>query len=309
MIAECMLAPAAAEVDRATLVPRAHLDELADAGLYGLAGPGVPPPTRWLATEVLASGCMATTFVWLQHHGAVGTVRRSPLAEAWLAPMLSGAVRGGIAVGGVRSDRPSMHARRGASGWEVHGHVPWTTGWGLIDVLLVGATTDDGRELWCLLDAAECHTLSVEPLQLIAANASATVRLTFDGHAIADERIVGVVPHEPPPAHDGGGRNNGSLALGLVRRVCGLVGPSRLDAELETCRSALDAAGALELGEARAAASALALRATTRLAVVAGAAAIVAGSTAERSLREAHLTAVFGSRPTIRRHLLRRLDQ
>lgn len=35
-IAEDVLAPAAAEVDR-SLVPRSHLDRLAAAGLYGLA--------------------------------------------------------------------------------------------------------------------------------------------------------------------------------------------------------------------------------------------------------------------------------
>ncbi|MBW3604414.1 MAG: acyl-CoA dehydrogenase [Actinobacteria bacterium] len=307
-IADDVLAPAAGEIDRAALVPRSHLDRLAAAGLYGLAGADVHPPTRWLATEILAAGCLATAFVWLQHHGAVQAVRRAALADEWVHALLAGDVRGGIAIGGVRATTPSLHARRTGDQWTLDGTVPWATGWGLIDVVLVGAATDDGREVWSLLDAATSSTVSVTPVALVAANASATVRMHFDAHVIPPDRIVGVVAHEPPPDGDGGGRNNGSLALGVARRVCRLMTPSPLDAQLDACRAALDAADDAGLAAARAAAAAFALRATARLVVHAGAAAVVAGSMAERSRRDALLTTVFGSRPAIRSSLLRRLE-
>ena len=38
-IAERLLFPAAMQTDASPLVPRAHLDALAEAGLYGIAGP------------------------------------------------------------------------------------------------------------------------------------------------------------------------------------------------------------------------------------------------------------------------------
>lgn len=307
-IADDVLAPAAGAVDRTPLVPVTHLDRLADAGLYGLAGPDVSPPTRWLATEILAAGCLATAFVWLQHHGAVQAVRRAPLADAWVPALLSGDVRAGIAIGGVRATNPSLRATHRGGTWVLGGSVPWATGWGLIDVVLVGAATDDDREVWCLLDAAASDTVTVTPLPLVAANASATVRLEFAGHQVPTDRLLGVVPHEPPSAHDGGGRNNGSLALGVARRACQAMAPSPLDTQLDACRAALDSADATQLAAARAAAAAFALRATARLVAHAGAAAVITGSLAERSRRDALLTTVFGSRPAVRHDLLRRFD-
>src|SRR5262245_23625000 len=72
-IAEDVVFPAAPATDAADLVPRANLDALADAGLYGLAVPAasggldVELGTQYRVVEALASGCLTTTFVWLQH--------------------------------------------------------------------------------------------------------------------------------------------------------------------------------------------------------------------------------------------------
>jgi hypothetical protein len=71
-IAEDVLFPAAAEVDRADQVPRSQLDLLAEEGFYNVADVlGGAPALGARIVEVLASGCLATTFVWTQHHGAV----------------------------------------------------------------------------------------------------------------------------------------------------------------------------------------------------------------------------------------------
>jgi alkylation response protein AidB-like acyl-CoA dehydrogenase len=76
-IADEVLFPAAMAVDGADRVPAAHLDLLAARGLYGLAGPpdrgglGADPVTASRVIETLAGGCLATAFVWLQHHGVV----------------------------------------------------------------------------------------------------------------------------------------------------------------------------------------------------------------------------------------------
>ena len=86
-IAEEMLFPAAAAVDRADRVPVGHLDLLADAGFYDRAGDDLPE-----VVEILASGCLATTFVWIQHlsplftAGAALRGRRAGIAYAGLAP-------------------------------------------------------------------------------------------------------------------------------------------------------------------------------------------------------------------------------
>ena len=76
-IADDVLFPTTIATDRSTIVPRAHLDVLANAGLYGAAGPiehhGLDLPYDQMASlvELLAGGCLTTAFVWLQHHGLV----------------------------------------------------------------------------------------------------------------------------------------------------------------------------------------------------------------------------------------------
>jgi alkylation response protein AidB-like acyl-CoA dehydrogenase len=77
-ISDGFLFPGALEVDASDIVPIDRLDRLADAGFYGLAGPadaggmGLDDPRKaFEIIEILASGCLTTTFVWIQHHGAV----------------------------------------------------------------------------------------------------------------------------------------------------------------------------------------------------------------------------------------------
>jgi hypothetical protein len=99
-------------------------------------------------------------------------------------------------------------------------------------------------------------------------------------------------------------RLNGSLALGLVLRCARLVGPSPLDDELAAARARLDEAEPAELPAARAAAAELAHRAAGALVVATGSSAVLAGSVAERTAREALFLLVFGSRPAIKEALL-----
>jgi alkylation response protein AidB-like acyl-CoA dehydrogenase len=52
-----------------------------------------------MVAEVLASGCLTTTFVFLQHHGAVRTVAALSPAEPrreWLEPLCRGERRSGF---------------------------------------------------------------------------------------------------------------------------------------------------------------------------------------------------------------------
>ena len=102
-------------------------------------------------------------------------------------------------------------------------------------------------------------------------------------------------------------RTNGSLALGVAARCCRLIGPSPLDEQLEARRVALDNGTAETLPAARAAAAAFSVQAASALVTKEGSECVVAGSHAERLLREAGLLLVFGSRPSIRRQLLAKL--
>jgi alkylation response protein AidB-like acyl-CoA dehydrogenase len=317
-IAEDVLFPAAMATDASDLLPRSHLDLLAREGFYGIAGPSdaggmdLDPSTTSDVVEALASGCLTTAFVWLQHRNPVRAVAASDtpgLREAWLIDLCRGERRAGIALAGNRPGPPILRASPTTGGGViVNGEAPWVSGWGRVDVILATARDDD-TVVSVLVDASAAPTLDVERARLVGANASGTVTLRFHDHRVPAERVVGREPHAGVLARDAAGlRLNGSLALGLVDRCCRLMGPGPFDRQLLEVRASLDRATPETLPTARAGASELAMRAATALTVADGSRSILAGRHPQRLAREALFLLVFGSRPAIRAELTRRIE-
>jgi alkylation response protein AidB-like acyl-CoA dehydrogenase len=313
------LFPGALEVDAAPIVPVERLERLAAAGFYGLAGPadaggmGIPDPATALEIiEIMASGCLTTTFVWIQHHGAVRALAEAPatLRDAWLERLCTGAVRAGVAFSGLRRPGPPiLVAAPDDDGWRFTGYAPWVTGWGRVDVVRAAARRENGDIVWALVDATAGATLQAEPVRLAAVNASATVTLRFDDHPVPAGRVTSIQPFAEWQAADRANlRLNGSLALGVARRCATLLESERLEAEVLEHREALDAATPETMPEQRARASELALRAATTLVVAGGGRAIAMDHQAQRLAREAIFLLVFGQTAAIKAAQLHRLS-
>jgi alkylation response protein AidB-like acyl-CoA dehydrogenase len=314
-IADSVLFPATIEVDRSGVLPASHLDLLAKAGCYGLAappefgGPDVDFATAADVMQTLASACLCTTFVWMQHHGVVMRLAAQPgrLRDEWLPGLVTGEQRAGVALGGGLPGPPVLVATKTTDGYVLNGHSPWVTGWGMIDVFAVLARDGDTL-VWALLDATESATLTVEPVDLVAVAASNTVTARFTGHVVPPDRVLGTEDRADFASADAGRlRMNGSLSLGLTDRCATLLGPGPLDAELIAARTRLDTAGPDEMPAARAQASALAARATTTLVAAAGSRGILLDQHPQKLAREALFLLVFASRPAIKRALVPRL--
>jgi alkylation response protein AidB-like acyl-CoA dehydrogenase len=314
-IADDVLFPAALAVDRADRVPASHLDLLAAEGFYGAAAPvesgglGVEDFASAAAiVEALASGCLATAFVYIQHHGPVIAAAfsdRPGIRQRFLGPLARGERRGGIALSGLRAGPATLRIREVAGGYELDGQTPWVTGWDMIDTLQVAVRGEDNIIRYLLADAVAGPTLRPDLLDLVAVTASRTVNLSFDRHVIPDDRLTGEVDYDEWKAGDAGGSAlNGFLALGVAARCAALIGTSPLDDELAACRSALLTADAAGTPAARAAAAQLALRAATILVVRTGGRSVLRTDHAQRLLREAAFLQVFGTRPAIKSALL-----
>lgn len=316
-LAADILVPAAMTVDASHQIPPAHLDALAAEGLYGMAGPrdhgGLDASFETLCgvVEILAGACLSTTFVWVQHHGAVRAVAGSAdsrLRQEWLEPLCLGRRRAGLALAGTLPGPALLRARAVTGGYLLDGVSPWVTGWGLIDTLHTAARDDQDNVIWALLDAQPGATLSADPLDMVAVMASRTVQARFSGHFVPAGRVTGIVPLTEWRRRDASGlRMNGSLALGIAARCCELIGPGPLDGELAGCRAALDAGTSQTIPAARAAASELAIRAAAALVVTQGSRSILLDQPAQRLAREALFLLVFGSRPVIKEPLRRLL--
>ncbi|MDA8199696.1 MAG: acyl-CoA/acyl-ACP dehydrogenase [Thermaerobacter sp.] len=301
----------AGEVDEADVLPASHLEALGRLGLYGALAPrsqgglGLTPHDLTSVVERLASGSLGSTFVWIQHFRLLRSLldpATPATLRAWLPDVVTGTLKGGIALVGLMPGPPRLMATRIAGGWRLDGAAPWVSGWGLINLLLVTARGPHDTTVSLILDAAPHPGLTVDRARLSAMNASATVHLRFDGVTVDGGRLVSAVPVEGRP-EEADLRSNGSLALGVVRRCCLLLGPTPLDQALRHCREQLDTAGVDNMPAARAAASALAVQAAHALAVARGSRAALVGDPAERLTREAAILLVFGSRPGIKRTL------
>ncbi|WP_300612178.1 acyl-CoA dehydrogenase family protein, partial [Trebonia sp.] len=255
-IADEVLFPAALATDASDVLPRELLDALADAGLYGVAAPeeagglNADFGTACAVQEALASGCMTTAFVWVQHTGLVHAVAasdRAELRDRWLAPLASGAIRGGLGSGGLLP-KPTLRARRDGDRWLLDGVSPFVSGWGRIDVIHVAARTPEDQVVWLIVDAAQGPSLRAERLRLAALNATATMRVTFSALPVAADRVTGLHPYGAGGAVGAGAvpevlRVHAAMALGVAARCCRLLGPTSLDGELASVRAGLDELG------------------------------------------------------------------
>ncbi len=316
-IADEVLFPAALSTDRADVVPVELLDTLAERGLYGLTGPtsdgGLEADFADVCgvIERLASGCLTTTFVWVQHLGAVFAVAGTPNEEirTWLPSVCTGERRAGLALGGALAGDPLLVASEADDGWRFSGISPFVSGWGRVDVIHTAARTEDGRLVWALVDAQASETLAVERLDLVALNATATVRASFENHVVPWARVTSVGEYEaspPPPALI---RIHAALPLGVVRRCCALLGASGLDGELDALRTELDRLDPDTIGASRAAAGELALRSAAAVAVDTGSRSLLLSEHAQRLVRESLFCLVYALRADARAALLGRFTR
>jgi alkylation response protein AidB-like acyl-CoA dehydrogenase len=303
-IADEVLFPAALATDAADTVPAELLDELAAAGLYGLEGADFPAVCN--VVEALASGCLTTTFVWVQHLGALRAAATSEnrAMPDWVPLLASGERRAGLALGGAEPGGPLLVAHEAGGGWRLEGMSPFVSGWGRIDVVHAAGRTGDGRIVWGLVDV---ESLAVERLELVALNGTATVRAEFRGVALPADRVTSVHPYTEAPTPPEVLRIHASLAVGVVVRCCRLLGESPLDDELARCRAELDRLDPETIEAARADAGELSLRAAAALMAKRGSRSLLLDDHAQLLARETLFALVYALRPGSRTSLTRRL--
>ncbi|MCY7340340.1 MAG: acyl-CoA/acyl-ACP dehydrogenase [Pseudonocardia sp.] len=270
VVAVGTLAPhAAAADDPARGVDPAHLALIAGQGLQSVTIPvaegGHEASVRVDAetVELVAGACGATWFLTTQHRfpqslarGPLtgldpAAIRLGPAAPRHRAGLADASTRAGIAIAHVRRPGPpAVRAERAGTGWTFHGTADWCTGWGLIDVVMIAASTSDGRFVLALVPAAERDGLRAgAPLPLAVMGGTRTVALEMDGLTIGADDVLAVVDVPAWRAHDAARTANTTPAsLGLLRRVLVALAelgaardrPQAVDLALDLARQAAD---------------------------------------------------------------------
>ncbi|MFF7976301.1 acyl-CoA dehydrogenase family protein [Streptomyces sp. NPDC007905] len=204
-LAADLLLPEAERVDREG-VPASHIEAVKRSGLLGVVAPvayggsGAPSAVLRETAEILAGACCSTWFVQTQHHAPVQTLAQSelPVRERLLGPMSRGELLSGVAYAHLRAHpRVPVRVRRAADGWRFDGTVPWYTGWGLNDVLLLAGWSEAGEALFAFVEAREQPGLRASaPMRLAALTAARTVSLELDGLRVPEEAVALRIPYE-----------------------------------------------------------------------------------------------------------------
>ncbi|MGI8535884.1 MAG: hypothetical protein ACR2K2_05165 [Mycobacteriales bacterium] len=192
------LAPDAARIEREG-VDRPLVERMATAGLLAVAGipelGGAWPAEQRRVAELLSGASPDAWFVWFQHGPVVKMLKASEnvdLLAAHLPGLCAGRELGGVAWSHLRTPKPSVFASRVEGGWSLSGSQPWCTGWGLIDVVLVGALVQDTDEVvFGLVPAGDRPAMrSAGELRLAAMAGTSTHALGLDDLRLPDSDIV-----------------------------------------------------------------------------------------------------------------------
>jgi alkylation response protein AidB-like acyl-CoA dehydrogenase len=306
-IADEILFPKATARDRdGVLISRSELEPLASAGVFGAY-----VPRRWGGLEwpeetvrelyaVLAGGCAATSFVWMQHQSLARKLTTSPnttLADALLPDLAAGRLIAGD-VNYLRRVPPAVRAHRDGDGFRLDGQAPWVASWGIADMYIVAAVdeADTARYFAVRADAPGLH--AAQQLDILAVRASGCVRLHLDGVRVEEDQLVESLPWIQWRERDVRRRAQPMPPVfGIAERALRLLAElgyddvtSALATELSDCKDhawGLPDDAIEEQLAARGRSHELALRITGALVAAGGGRSVQADSDSQRLLREA----------------------
>ncbi len=180
-------------------VTRALVDEMAAAGVLsaGLVDAWTPAQVREVH-EQLAGASGALWFVLTQHRSPAEAARsttNTPLRDRWMPGLISGQQLGAVSFAHLRRPGPpTVTATREQDGWRVSGRLDWVTSWGLADVLLLMAETEQGDVVQALLPASLRPGLTIgAELRLAAMQGTSTVAAVIDGMHVEDAEVARVL--------------------------------------------------------------------------------------------------------------------
>jgi alkylation response protein AidB-like acyl-CoA dehydrogenase len=175
----------------------------------------------------LSGACLTTTFIITQWAGAARRIAASDNprpAERWLPGLVSGEAFATVGISHLTTSRrhlgrPALAARARDGGLVLDGYSPWVTGGGHAQVIVAGATLDDGRQVLVALPTDLAGVSAREPARLLALSASHTCEVHCRDVWVPDEALL-AGPAENVMRTLGGGATGGlqtsALALGLA---------------------------------------------------------------------------------------------
>lgn len=186
-----MIAPIANQLDEEVELLRSALRGLGDRHLLALRVPQIYNGTELnnhlfhSFQEQVARFSGALAFLQTQHQSAGAILSKSEneaLKQAYLPYMGSGERLVGIGFSHLRRhDNPPLKAIKTNDGYQLHGHIPWMTGFDIFKTALVAALLPNGQAVYGMIPFSDRQQDSggsirfSEPIQLAAMSSTNTV--------------------------------------------------------------------------------------------------------------------------------------
>ena len=226
-----VVAPLANEIDADSAQLKQVLGQMGDRSWLAMKAPvelggmGLKESEYRRLQISLARTSGALTFLQTQHQSAVSKLAQSKnksLHTEFFPGVAQGKTLIGVGFSHLRRPgRPMMRATETEGGHLISGKVPWITGYGYFDWFILGATLEDGRELYGVLpfqNKVDRGSITCsKPMELLAAAATNTVSATIDRWYLKSDRLVNINP--PGAIHQSSKKNilnHGFYALGCA---------------------------------------------------------------------------------------------
>lgn len=315
------LAEVAPELDMPDAWPGHQLALCGEYGVYRWFVPKAYGGLEWSDADIirgylrLSEACLTTTFIITQRMGACRRIamneHNEPIKHSLLPDLVSGQRFATVGISHLTTSRrhlaqPALRAEPTEHGFVLDGQSPWVTGSPYADLVVMGATLEDGRQILVALPTDLAGVEVADPLRLIGLSASQTGPVACHGVHVGNEYLL-AGPVEAVMKQGVGARSGGlqtsTLAAGLAgaaikfletegQQRSEIAAPSEAlrDQWQRLCDALLAAAAGEPVGtneELRHRANDLALRATQAALAAAKGAGYVTGHPAGRWAREA----------------------
>lgn len=226
------LADAATDLNGADAWPAEQLRWCGESGVYRWFFPFEHGGVDWSAADIyrgylrLSAACLTTTFVITQSMGACNRMIASQSTECqrWLPGLMDGSVFATLGISHLTTSRqhvaPVLQAApSGDGGYLLNGYCPWVTGGRKADLLVIGATLSDRRQIMAVVDTKSAGVQAPQHVELVALTASQTGMVEFSDTWIPGSSILaGPVEQVMKQGVDGrtGGLQTSILATGLA---------------------------------------------------------------------------------------------
>ncbi len=214
--------------------PADQLDACGKSGVFAWFMPTEWGGEAWSYPDIirgylrLSAACLTTTFIITQRTGACERIAGSdnePLKREWLPKLTRGEVFATVGISHLTTSRrhlaePVLKAEESGGEWKLRGFSPWVTGAAFADLIVTGATLEDGRQVLCAVPTARDGVEVAPPAKLLGLSSSFTGAVHFHDVAIGSQEMLAGPVEDVMSRGRGagtGGLQTSTLALGLAR--------------------------------------------------------------------------------------------